>query len=113
MELKVELPLKTKSALNVRGHWGARAGRSKRERATTRLALEDRPPPPLPVVVTLTRVAPRQLDGDNLQGSLKAIRDEVARWLGSGDSPKDEILWRYEQRRGEPKAYAVEVHIAW
>jgi hypothetical protein len=64
---------------------------------------------PLPLVVTLTRVAPSNgLDGDNLQGSLKACRDGVADWLGVDDrDPR--VTWLYEQRRG--KEWSVEVHV--
>jgi hypothetical protein len=61
-------------------------------------------------VVTLTRVAPSNgLDGDNLQGSLKACRDGVADWL-KVDDRDPRVTWLYEQRRG--KEWTVEVHVA-
>jgi hypothetical protein len=55
-------------------------------------------PPALPVVVTLTRIAPRRLDSDNLQGGCKAARDEVAAWLGVDDADP-RVEWRYEQSK--------------
>lgn len=65
---------------------------------------------PLPCTVTLTRVGKRFLDGDNLQGACKAIRDQVAALLGCGDGPADPITWHYSQRTGD--RYCVEVRIA-
>lgn len=58
-----------------------------------------------PLEVTLTRVSPargRLLDDDNLQGALKAIRDEVASQLGFlDDGDTNEIRFRYRQERGD------------
>lgn len=50
-----------------------------------RLVLSSREPPALPVVVTLVRCSPRLLDDDNAVGAMKAVRDEVAAWLGVDD----------------------------
>ena len=65
-----------------------------------------------PIVVTLTRIAPRLLDvGDNLSGgSLKSLRDGIADWLGVPDNDP-RVTWLYDQRKGEPKKYAVEVEV--
>lgn len=73
------------SGSNQREHWAVKASRVKHERAMVRLVLSSRNPSPLPVVVTLTRCAPRLLDDDNAVGSMKAVRDEVAAWLGVDD----------------------------
>ena len=64
----------------------------------------------LPVRVTLTRVAPLALDGDNAQASLKATRDGVADALGIDDRTPL-VQWVYLQRRGKVREYAVEVVI--
>src|SRR5271157_4200427 len=103
----VSLPLRTRSILNVREHWSKRAARAQEQRAVTRmrLAVVREWPPRLPAVVTLTRVGPRALDDDNLQGSLKAVRDGVADALGVDDG-SDEVRWSYAQERG---GYAVRV----
>jgi hypothetical protein len=63
------------------------------------------------MVVRLTRIAPRQLDDDNLRGSLKAARDGVADWLGVPDNDP-RIRWDYAQEKGKPKTYAVRVDVA-
>jgi hypothetical protein len=54
--------------------------------------------PKPPVTVTLVRCAGGQLDDDNATGSMKAVRDEVARWLGVDDGDAS-VRWRVEQRR--------------
>lgn len=89
----------------------ARARRVKKEREAVHwLLLPHRPA--LPCVVTLTRVAPSNgLDGDNLQGSLKACRDGVADWL-KVDDRDPRVTWLYAQRRGRVKQWAVEVQVA-
>jgi len=66
-------------------------------------------PAPLPCMVTFTRMAPgRGLDPEeNLPGSCKAIKDEVAAILGADDrDPR--VTWRYQQERGD---WGVWVHI--
>lgn len=78
----------------------AQAGRKATERRLGTLAITGSAEavPPLPVVVTLTRVAPRALDDDNLAYSFKAIRDGVADGLGVRDNDP-RVSWRYEQRK--------------
>jgi hypothetical protein len=64
----------------------------------------------LPVVVTITRVAPRPFDDDNLAASGKHVRDGIADALRIDDrSPL--VTWRYAQRRGPAKTYAIEIRI--
>lgn len=65
----------------------------------------------LPATVKLTRVAPSNgLDDDNLRGALKSVRDGIADALGVDDrDPR--VTWEYDQRRGKPREYAVEVEI--
>jgi hypothetical protein len=55
-------------------------------------------------------VAPRALDGDNLQSAFKAVRDGVADWLGVDDGHKN-LDWQYYQRKDGPKVYAVEIEV--
>lgn len=51
-----------------------------------------------PVVrVTLVNFRRRLLDGDNLAGGFKPLRDAIARWLGLDDSDKI-IEWEYGQQ---------------
>lgn len=99
---------------NLREHYMARKRRVQRERAAVvGSSLVQCGPDAwekikLPAVVTLTRIGARLLDSDNLQGALKAIRDQVAAQLGCGDGPTDPITWRYGQERGE---YGVRVEV--
>lgn len=62
--------------------------------------------------ITLTRIAPRSLDFDNLVGSFKQTVDGIAKAMGIDDgSPR--LIWQYAQRRDPERAnrYAVEVRL--
>lgn len=134
--ISVVLPLRTVSEANSHTHWRARQKRAKAQRTAAKLlvfrplVLEMKPKPwtnrifrsgpselaytkselAYPVIVTITRIAPRELDDDNLAGSQKHVRDGIADALGVDDrDPR--VTWRYAQRKGAPKAYAVEVTI--
>jgi len=103
MTIEVTLPLRIVSEANQRGHWAKGARRAKEQRGTVKLALWARCERSkgyghglTTQVVTLTRIAPRRLDGDNLQRALKAVRDGVADALGVDDGDA-RLEWRYEQ----------------
>lgn len=106
------IPIRTKSATNLREHWTKRKRRVGAERTATRVAWYacNTKLPKLPAVVTLHRIAPRRLDDDNLRGALKGVRDEIAKLYGVDDGG-DSIRWEYRQRGGKPKQYGVEVWI--
>lgn len=104
--VEVSLPLRTRSTLNAREHWRERAARTREQRAVVRMRLGT-VRLPLPAKVTLTRVGPRALDGDNLQGALKAVRDGVSDALGVDDG-SDAVTWIYGQERG---GYAVRIRV--
>ncbi len=107
------LPLRIVSTANLREHWTARGRRSATHRHTARLALRQHQVPNSgPLTITLTRIAPRNLDSDNLAISFKAVRDGVADFLGVDDGHKS-LTWLYDQRKGKPGQYAAEVTIAW
>ena len=113
LELVCSLPLRLVSVMNAREHWARRARRAADHRAATRMALAAHGAWPLrlPLDVTITRIAPRVLDGDNLQGAAKAVRDGIADALGVDDrDPR--VRWIYGQRRGTPGQHAVELRIA-
>lgn len=111
----IRVPVRTVSTLNAREHWRARATRAKRHRRATHLLTEHALTPVrrwfIPTAVKLTRVAPRALDGDNLQGALKAVRDGVADALGIDDGDPS-VTWSYAQCRGKPREYAVIVEVS-
>lgn len=112
--LCVLLPLRIVSVMNQREHWAKRGARASLHRNTTRVMLRQahRARPVMPVTVTLTRIAPRKLDGDNCQAGLKACRDGVADWLEVDDAHPD-VTWKYAQRTGKPREYAAEVVVEW
>jgi len=108
--LTLTLRLKITSEANARNHWAARAGRVKEQRQAVHRRLCKEGVPVGPWTVTLTRIAPRDLDGDNLQAAFKAARDGVADALGLNDrDPR--IAWLYRQERGQIREYAVRIRI--
>ena len=112
-QMKKLIEMQTVSETNMREHWAERHKRRSAQRGLVAWSfkLSSEKPPPLPVVVTLTRISPRMLDvGDNLNSSMKAVRDEVAKQLGIDDADP-RVTWFYEQRKGDPKKQAVEIEI--
>lgn len=103
----IRVEIRTVPGLNAREHWRTRARRVKAERAATAWMLKPATRPQLPCTVLLTRVAPSAgVDDDNLSGALKAVRDQVAEWLGVDDKRSDLVRYVYAQRRGP---WAVEI----
>lgn len=109
------VPIATHSKLNQRIHWAVRAKENKAERRATWAAARGcwRELVPLAAwtglhVVTLTRISPRLLDDDNLRGSLKAVRDEVAALLRVDDRDPS-VRWDYAQQKGKPARVLVSV----
>ena len=135
--ISIRVPVRIESEANKRGSWHAGAARAKSTRQAVTAAFIDakhevvaglpspslpvksgprlfvrlKSPPALPVVVFLARIAPRELDDDNLARACKAARDQVAELLGVDDRDK-RVTWRYEQRRGAAGEYALEIAIA-
>ena len=108
------IPMRLSSPSNGQhGHWTKHASVRKRQRQAIAAVWRTLrgPSHEPPFVVTLTRVAPRALDTDNLAAAFKSIRDEVAARLGYGDSPTDPIEWVYRQEKSKPGAYFVRVDI--
>lgn len=107
------LPVRTISELNAREHWSKRKRRAAEHRRVAFMKLRpllavDAHWPPL--VCVLIRIGPRALDGDNLQGALKHVRDGVADATGVDDG-SDQVTWVYGQRRGLAREYAVRVEV--
>jgi hypothetical protein len=73
------------------------------------------PPITPPKTVTLIRVAPRELDDDNLRPAFKSIRDGIADFFGVADSKKQcPWAWEYmQEKRPESHTYGVEVRMEW
>jgi hypothetical protein len=63
-----------------------------------------------PLLVVMTRIAPRALDDDNLASALKHLRDGIADALGYDDrDPR--VRYRCAQRRGAVGEIGVEILI--
>lgn len=74
---------------------------------------------PRPCIVTMTRIAPRMMDEDNLIQAFKWIKDELASIIidefkefrvGYCDADK-RITWKWTQEKGKPKQYAIRIEI--
>ena len=112
--IEVRMNMKIVSVANMRLHWAVKAKLVRDHRTRTRMSLsaaaQSSGAEMLPATVVLTRVAPRKLDGDNLQSGFKAVRDGVADWLGVDDG-NGLIDWQYAQRSGKAGEYAVEIEV--
>ena len=110
---RVMASIRTVSAANAREHWAVKAKRNKTERTAIRAYFGSCPPSlrltDSNLIVSFTRFGKRLLDDDNLAGSFKAIRDEVAACLGRDDGPKAGIRWVYSQQTA--KEYWIEIEV--
>lgn len=103
-----EVPVRLVSLPNAREHWATKAKRAKKQREAARMCalactlfgdIAAAIAGGVPLVVTITRIAPRQLDDDNLSGSAKHVRDGTADALGIDDRDA-RVQWRYAQAKG-------------
>lgn len=119
----VKFPLHTVSEANApRSKWRDKNRRVADQRAVVTAVLQVNAKAflRLPLVVTIVRIAPLEHDGDNLQNTLKAVRDAVAalacpvrRSDGriDGNDRDQRVTWRYGQERGKQKEYAVRIEL--
>lgn len=103
-----DLPIKTVTGLNAREHWWVRHKRVQAERHTTAYIVK---PFTTPATVRFTRLSSALCDDDNLQGAMKAIRDEVAKIAGVDDGPRGPIRWEYAQEKCKQGTFGVRVEI--
>jgi hypothetical protein len=95
--------------MNNRDHHHERADRAERHKEAVAWKLTARHVRPV-LRVTLVRVAQKELDSDNLQGSLKWVRDAIAAAMRIDDnSPL--IDWVYGQASAPPDFFEVRVAI--
>lgn len=94
---------------NAREHWTIKAARAKQHRQwIVAVAKSERFTFSLPATVRMTRYGPKKLDSDNLQSSLKHVRDGLQDLIGvdDGDPRWD---WQYRQDIGPDYAVRIEV----
>ena len=108
----VLVPVRTVSEANSHEHWRYRQKRAKDQHWHVRVALVAGNAPwnwdeRRPFHIHLTRLATRKLDTDNLAGSLKHVRDAVAKFLGVDDGDEQKVTWSVGQEKA--KGYSVRV----
>lgn len=110
-QLWVRIPMRLESRANLDPHHMVRSRRVAEQRSIVRNALVGRRHHvTLPCTVWMTRIAPHELDtGGNLEMSLKAVRDEIADWLGLPNDRDRRVVWECLQRREAPRSYGVEL----
>lgn len=110
--IDLTLKIKTVSEANTKEHWAVKSKRAKEQRKMAGMGLSMslmfEGKHELPLAISFVRVGKKDLDSDNLQSSMKAIRDGVADALGINDGDK-RITWDYQQEKG--KEYAVKIRI--
>ena len=116
--IKFKIPIKTVSEANTYEHWLKASTRHKMQKSGVRACLNARLGDiRLPCSIKIIRIAPRMLDkADNLPMSLKWITDAVCEIIkpgfkiGRADDDKGFHI-SFDQRKGEPKEYAVEIEV--
>ena len=111
--IEIRVPIRLISEANTLDHWTKKHRRKQKVKAMLDAYWPKDFDVVLPCTIELVRVAPRKLDsGDNLQMSLKFVRDFVADKLipnlQAGRADDDErMTWRYSQEKGNPKEYGL------
>lgn len=68
-------------------------------------------PLPIPLDVTIVRLAPGRFDSDNMVACGKYVRDWLAEWIGVSDSRDDLVRWLYEQERTKVHVYGCRIEV--
>ena len=106
------------SEANLSEHWSVKRKRHETQRFLVRSSFNFNAPEsiPIPCTIRMTRIAPRQLDEDNLIASFKWIKDTIADFIVSGlprgrADGNRKMTWHYSQQKRKPKEYALEIEI--
>lgn len=111
------IPIRTISEANCSEHWSKKHKRHKKQKGALLMRFRYDPPPnlELPIIIELTRLAPRFLDKhDNLPMAFKWIKDYIADYflpgLQAGRADDSEQLnWIYNQEKS--KTYSINIRI--
>lgn len=129
MKVTFEVPLRVVNCTNAREHHFAASKRVKRTRQEfvtfarmnaalpfikfhapkaprTYAVARWEPPYALPLVVTMTRCAPKRFDDDGAVASMKPIRDQLAELLGINDNDV-RVTWVVKQETRRMHAVVV------
>ena len=104
------LPLVVVSEANQREFWAKKHSRKIRQQAEfdTTWKLHFPRTPKTPCSVHLVKLGGNRMDGDNLAGAFKHVRDQIARILGIDDG-SDLVTWSYDQQPGGERGIRVEI----
>lgn len=128
MKYEAVLSIPTVSEANCTEHFTVKAKRHRAQQAVVRSWFKSLPSlPVIPAAVRFTRIAPRELDDDNLHMAFKWIRDELSELIlqvkpkayrdrsgrikmlkGRADSDK-RLKWLYGQEKGQKQAIRIEI----
>lgn len=113
--LIMRFDIKTVSEANQREHWAKKLKRKKSQQETFSwmwhvLKTCGKAKVQLPAVVTFTRFSCKELDSDNLAGSFKHVRDQLAKEIGIDDG-SDQIRFEYKQERIAKREHYFTVEI--
>lgn len=109
-----DVPLEIKSVANLRQHWGAKHRDAQRAKKVGLLVIPNgrfalSRQPRLQWVFRLVRVAPRELDSDNLASAFKALRDGIAKRLGVDDRDS-RVCFVVDQAKGKQARVRIEAY---
>lgn len=114
--IEITIPYRIRSEANIFEHWTKKHKRKRIAKDFVIYHLNPYEKPTLPCVVTITRIAPRKLDYDNLVYACKYIIDSVCSWIlpgledGQADSdPRIQI--KYKQEKSGIKEYGTKIKI--
>lgn len=114
MTYTVKIPLAVVNVSNERAaHWGGRKKRVALHRGAAHMALLPfvRKPWAFPLLVTLTRIAPRELDDDGNVTAMKPLRDGVADALKLPNDKDPRVTFVCRQERGGVRETAVRIDV--
>lgn len=110
-----EIPIRIVSSANLREFWAVKHKREKQQKMQIFVAVNQLLDKiTLPVEIIFVRIAPRELDIDNLLYSLKGHRDYVSSLLIPGLKPgradgDPNLSFKYIQVKGKAKQYALQI----
>jgi hypothetical protein len=119
--INIRVPIRVFSTANLSEHWTMRYKRNSDQQKAIYAYWPKQSFIVTPCKVTLTRIAPRSLDDDNLAYAFKGIRDIVSDLIipgfkpGRADGQKidgvNQIIFEYMQEKGKTGEYAIRIHV--
>lgn len=111
-QLKLFIPIITKSEANISEHWTKKRKRVCAQKTEIFFALFNAKIT-TPCKITLIRQGGRKMDSDNLVISFKYVKDGISEHIrpglapGKADDDEELISWQYEQSSAKPKGITI------